>query len=50
LSRENKARHFQCLLKYCTSRSCFFAADSDLNVPKFRRLFVFGFFFREYNR
>jgi|GEM_PF-1288749 len=30
--------------------SCFFAAASDLNVPRFRRLPVFGFFFREYNR
>jgi hypothetical protein len=36
-------------LKYCTARSCFFAAASVLNVPRFLRLFVFGFFFLEYS-
>lgn len=28
---------YQCLLKYWTSRSCFFAAARDLNVPRFLR-------------
>jgi hypothetical protein len=37
-------------LKYCTAFSCFFAAGRVLNVPRFRRFPVFGFFFREYNR
>jgi hypothetical protein len=40
----------QCLLKYWISRSCFLAAASDPNVPRLRRLPVFGFFLREYNR
>jgi len=30
--------------------SCFFACDFVVNVPRFLRLPVFGFFFREYNR
>src|SRR6266513_2246770 len=40
----------QCRLKYCTAFSCFFAAAFVSNVPRFLRLPVFGFFFREYNR
>ena len=30
--------------------SCFFACDFVVKVPRFLRLPVFGFFFREYNR
>src|ERR1041385_4208899 len=37
-------------LKYCTAFSCFFAAVLVLNVPRFLRLPVFGFFLREYRR
>src|SRR5258708_4958314 len=37
-------------LKNCTARSCFSAACRLLNVPRFRRLPVFGFFLREYKR
>src|SRR5438874_4683163 len=37
-------------LKYCTAFSCFLAAARVLNVPRFLRFPVFGFFFREYNR
>jgi hypothetical protein len=37
-------------LKYCTALSCFLAALSVLNVPRFLRFPVLGFFFREYNR
>src|SRR5690349_18494878 len=37
----------QCRWKYCTSRSCFSAAARVLNVPRFRRLPVLGFFFLE---
>jgi hypothetical protein len=37
-------------LKYCTAFSCLFAAARVLNVPRFRRFPVFGFFFREYKR
>jgi len=37
-------------LKYWTAFSCFFAAARVLKVPRFRRLPVFGFFFREYKR
>lgn len=37
----------QCRLKYCTARSCFFAASRVSNVPRFRRFPVFGSFFRE---
>jgi len=40
----------QCRLKYCTARSCFSAALRDLNVPRFLRRPVRGFFLREYNR
>jgi hypothetical protein len=36
-----------CLLKNCTALSCFFAAASDLKVPRFFRFPVFGSFFRE---
>jgi len=36
-----------CLLKNCTAFSCFFAAASDLKVPRFFRFPVFGSFFRE---
>ena len=43
-------RYSQCLLKYCTAFSCFSAAAFVLNVPRFLRLPVLGFFFREYNR
>jgi hypothetical protein len=39
-----------CRLKYCTAFSCFFAAVLVLNVPRFLRFPVFGFFLREYNR
>lgn len=39
-------RPYPCL-KYCTSLSCFFAASIVSNVPRFLRLFVLGFFFRE---
>jgi hypothetical protein len=38
------------LLKNCTARSCFSAADREENVPKFLLLPVFGFFLREYRR
>jgi hypothetical protein len=38
-----------CRLKYCTAFSCFLAAAFVLNVPRFLRFPVFGFFFREYN-
>jgi hypothetical protein len=34
-------------LKYWTARSCFSAAARVLNVPRFRRLPVFGLIFRE---
>ena len=37
-------------LEYCTAFSCFFAAARVLNVPRFLRLPVFAFFFREYKR
>ena len=37
-------------LKYCTARSCFFAASRVSNVPRFLRFPVFGFFFTEYSR
>ena len=37
-------------MKYCAAFSCFFAAAFVLNVPRFRRLPVFGFFLREYTR
>jgi hypothetical protein len=38
------------LLKNWTARSCFLAAARDENVPRFLRLPVFAFFFREYRR
>src|ERR1700753_1507166 len=38
------------LLKNCTAFSCFSAAAREENVPRFRRLPVFGFFLREYSR
>ena len=37
-------------LKNWTAFSCFFAAALVLNVPRFRRFPVLGFFLREYNR
>src|SRR5205814_92922 len=37
-------------LKNWTARSCFLAAARLLNVPRLRRLPVFGFFLREYRR
>lgn len=37
-------------LKYCTARSCFWAAAREENVPRFFRLPVFASFFREYKR
>jgi len=40
----------QCLLKYCTARSCCSAFTRELNVPRLRRLPVEGFFFFEYSR
>src|SRR5688500_15461814 len=43
-------RRNQCRLKNCTALSCFSAAPRVLNVPRFLRLPVFGFTFREYNR
>jgi hypothetical protein len=44
-------RTSQSRLKYCTARSCFStAARRVLNVPRFLRFPVFGFFFPEYNR
>ena len=39
-----------CRLKYCIARSCFSAAVLVLNVPRLRRLPVFGFTLREYRR
>jgi hypothetical protein len=45
--RENKT-HLR--LKYCTARSCFSAAPRVLNVPRFLRFPVLGFFLREYKR
>lgn len=39
----------QCLLKYCTSRSCFSACCLVANVPRLRR-FPSSFFLREYKR
>src|SRR5690348_3463846 len=50
--REDR-RHFRlqpCRLKYCTSLSCFSAAARVLNVPRLRRLPVFGLTLREYKR
>jgi hypothetical protein len=38
---------FYCRLKNCTARSCFSTAFLDVNVPRFLRLPVFGFFFLE---
>ena len=40
----------QRFLKNWTARSCFCAAPSDENVPKFLRLPVFASFLREYSR
>src|SRR6476646_467667 len=37
----------QCRLKYCTTRSCFSAALRVLKVPRFLRLPVLGWRFRE---
>ncbi len=37
-------------LKYCTARSCFSASARVAKVPRFRRVPVRGFFFREYKR
>lgn len=37
-------------LKNCTAFSCFFAAALVVNVPRFRRFPVLGFFLRENNR
>ena len=34
-------------LKNCTARSCFTAADRDVNVPRFRRFPVLGLRLRE---
>src|SRR4051812_38960018 len=42
--------YHQCRLKYCTSRSCFSAASRVWNVPRLRRLPVFGSTLREYRR
>jgi hypothetical protein len=50
LRRLLRRREGQRRLKYCTALSCFLAAARVLNVPKFRRFPVFGFFFREYKR
>ena len=41
--------HTECL-KNCTARSRASAALRVLNVPRLRRLPVFGFFLREYKR
>src|SRR5580698_6290240 len=40
----------QCLLKYCTARSCCFAFSRVEKVPRLRRLPVLTFFFLEYSR
>ena len=48
--REGLQDLLQCLLKNCTARSCFCAAASEPNVPKFFRLPVFASFLREYSR
>ncbi len=40
----------QCLLKYCTARSCCFAFSKVEKVPRLRRLPVLAFFFLEYSR
>ena len=37
-------------LKYCTARSCFFAAAKEEKVPRFLRLPVLASFLREYRR
>jgi len=42
-----EALPIQWRLKNWTARSCFFAAALVLNVPRFRRFPVVGFFFRE---
>ena len=46
----HSAREAYALLKYCTARSCFWAAARLKNVPRFRLRPVLGFFFCEYNR
>jgi hypothetical protein len=48
LSSDRGARH--ALLKYCTARSCFWAATREEKVPRFFRFPVFASFFREYKR
>ena len=48
LSSDRWARH--ALLKYCTARSCFWAAAREEKVPRFFRFPVFASFFREYKR
>ena len=48
--RSSRPPRLQWRLKYCTALSCFFAAPRVLNVPRFLRFPVFGFFFLEYNR
>ena len=47
---QRSATKVQCLLKNCTARSCFFAAASDENVPRFFLFPVFASFLREYKR
>ena len=43
-------RRTQCLLKYCTSRSCCLACSREEKVPRLRRLPVAASFLREYKR
>jgi hypothetical protein len=50
LLNRNPLSDHECFLKYWISRSCFWAAERDLNVPKFLLFPVLGFFFREYSR
>src|SRR5437660_820561 len=48
--RRNAILTVQCRLKNCTARSCFSAAAREWNVPRLRRLPVFGSILREYSR
>ena len=49
-ARRSRLRCTQCLLKYCTSRSCCFACSREEKVPRLRRLPVAPSFLREYKR
>src|SRR5579863_2832785 len=50
LSSNKRPPAVQCLLKYCTSRSCCLACSSVAKVPRLRRLPVEVSFLREYKR